>query len=77
MAYITVCARCGRLYEAASEEAANEPIETGRPDARWCLDCLLSAPCLHCGRGRGEATPKNSGYNVAAESRLIRVLSVQ
>ena len=52
MAYITVCARCGRLYEAASEEAANEPIETGRPDARWCLDCLLNAPCVHCGRGR-------------------------
>ena len=42
MPHITVCARCGRLYESASEEAANEPVETGRPDARWCLDCLLS-----------------------------------
>ena len=53
MLHTTVCAGCGRLHQAVSEEAANEPIETGRPDARWFLDCLLSAPCVHCGRGRG------------------------
>ena len=40
MPCITTCPKCGKLYEAASEEAANEPIYGGKPHARWCLNCL-------------------------------------
>ena len=38
--------------ELGSAAIAVLRVETGRPDARWCLDCLLSSPCVHCGRGR-------------------------
>ena len=36
MANITTCSRCGGLYEAGSEEQANEP-------GRLCLTCFAAA----------------------------------
>lgn len=47
MPNITVCPGCGKLYEASSEEYANEPRDPLRiavmryiPYARWCSACL-------------------------------------
>jgi hypothetical protein len=39
MPHITTCPKCGKLYEAQSEEAANEP-DICNPQARWCRDCV-------------------------------------
>lgn len=45
MAGITTCTKCGTLYEAASEEAANHPSE------RLCRGCAGEAAieCPECG----------------------------
>ena len=39
MPCITTCPKCGKAYEAASEELANQPTWAERK-ARWCPDCL-------------------------------------
>lgn len=44
---ITTCTDCGRLYEAGSEEQANER-------ERWCLACCAK---------RGVAAPGAAGKN--------------
>lgn len=43
MPNITLCPRCGQLYEAFSEELANEPIGPWNPYARYCPDCFIAA----------------------------------
>lgn len=40
MPNITVCAKCGQLYEAGSEESANEPIGPWNRFAQWCPECF-------------------------------------
>lgn len=52
--HITSCPKCGKLYDAVSEEAANEPLWGQNPLARWCKDCYIRAICIHCGKSRGQ-----------------------
>ena len=41
MPHITVCPRCGKAYEASSEQVANQPPcgIGGDPSDRWCPGC--------------------------------------
>lgn len=41
MPNITSCPNCGQLYDAGSEEAANEPLYGDYPPkGRWCPICF-------------------------------------
>jgi hypothetical protein len=51
---VTTCTECGKLYEAGSEEQANEV-------SRWCPSCRGSRSCVLC---RCEAVARRYGYPV-------------
>lgn len=47
---ITVCTDCGSLYDAGSDEQANEPEE------RWCPKCR-PVYCHECSKAGGADMP--------------------
>jgi hypothetical protein len=68
MPCVTVCTNCGSLYEAGSEEQANEPSMTISGPAthavRYCLDCVR--------RGFVGALIRSVGIADPNEAELIR-----